>query len=110
MTRTAVAKRESVFQVGGVTTQLELTPTAKAFYKDARALQALAARMKCKRMSDRKKMNFLSTRGSLLSYLKDMNEITFIFFMSQLRTQKLKTKCRRFSFDDKIFAHYYSIE
>lgn len=50
-------------------------------------------------------MKYLTSgSGALLKYLKGFNETTANFFMSQLQTQKLKPRGRRFTLDDKIFA------
>jgi hypothetical protein len=60
----------------GVTRQCDLTPKAKHFYKKAKSLQQVAAQWRSQHYSVRRKLNFLKGNEEMLTYLKDVNEVT----------------------------------
>jgi hypothetical protein len=64
----------------GVTRQCDLTPKARHFYKKAKRLQQVAAQWRNKQYSVRRKLNFLKGKEEMLTYLKDVNEVTAQFF------------------------------
>lgn len=50
------------------------------------------------------KLEYLNKNQEALNFLKDVNEVTTNFFLSQQRNQKHHPKGRRFTLDDKILA------
>lgn len=78
----------------------QLTPKAKTLYKKLFKLKDTLIENK----SVKKQILHIHKNPHLLSDLKNVNEPTMQFILSQLKNQKLKPRGRRFSIDDKIFA------
>jgi hypothetical protein len=72
----------------GVTRQCDLTPKAKHFYKKAKSLQQVAAQWRSQHYSVRRKLNFLKGNEEMLTYLKDVNEVTAQFFFNHKSKHK----------------------
>ena len=100
----AVQKKSSLLKAVGVTRQAHLSPDAACMYRQAVLFQNQAKQLKRKALSTRKRLQFLQHNQNTLDFLKDVNEPTANFFLSQQRTQKFKPRGRRFTIDDKILA------
>lgn len=81
-----------------------MTPNEKLLHKEMLKLKRAVSRIKSKKLLVRKELQLLHKNRTALSLLKDVNQTTLNFFMSQQRTQKHKPRGRRFTLDDKIFA------
>jgi hypothetical protein len=72
-------------------------------YKRARILQRVA-KMKNRQISLKQQGTYLQSKKSILTHLKNVNETTANFILSQLQNQKFTPGGRRYTIEDKILA------
>lgn len=94
------ARTKSILAQIGLTRQVKLSPKAKVLYNKVRTLRHNLSNIK----SARRQIFKLSKQERILEHLSAVNELTQKFIISQLNTQKLKPRGRRFSVDDKILG------
>ncbi|XP_063226617.1 uncharacterized protein LOC134533179 isoform X1 [Bacillus rossius redtenbacheri] len=98
---------KSLLKNVSVTRQKVLTPKARRLYQDAIKLRhnkaILAGRVKNYRTRVKLAEKFATSK--MFDYIANrVNDVTYRFFLSQLKSQKVIPKGRRFTLDDKLLA------
>jgi hypothetical protein len=97
-TKTTVPNRLSVRR------QKHASVETQHLYKRARILQQRVAKMKNRQISLKQQVTYLQSKKSILTHLKNVNETTGNFILSQLQNQKFTPRGRRYTIEDKILA------
>lgn len=100
-------RRSSLLRDASVTRRVQLTPKAKRLYSEAVKLRRRTERLQKKAMSFKQRLVAAEKYSETREFgrmLENVNEVTRDFVMCQVRAQGKKSRGRRFTMTDKIFA------
>lgn len=98
-----IRKRLSILKTVCVTRKQQLSPKAHKLYNMSAKLKTIPSRLdfECRKERLRQADNFVQSEGFLRSVV---NETSCKFIMPQIKLQKHKSRGRKFTMDDKVFA------